>query len=147
MTITIEVQGPEAEAATHYGHMTIKAAKTDAGGTLESLRPRSFEFEDMRTNFAKIDRNMMFDGLADETAKDLLKFELRFKPSPRGALELKTVEGSLKLRTGTQKDVLVGDLSGKFGVVIKDKDLAAAGIEAKIADPVIHQDTFYNHDP
>lgn len=135
LTITIEVQGPEAEAATHYGHMKIKAAKTDAGGTLESLRPRSFGFEDLRTDFAKIDRNMMFMGRADETAKDLLKFELRFELPPRGALELKVVEGSLKLRTGSRKDVLIGDLAGKIGKVIEDKDLAAAGLKVKIVDP------------
>jgi hypothetical protein len=131
LTLQIELVGPAAGAATHWGKLKIKTARVDHGDALE-LRPAGYH--DPSEDFVQIDRNMMFFG-QDTPSADQLLLDLKFNCPPRAATKLSLLEGQLALRVGKRKTVLVDGLRAKEGQAVEDQILKAAGVSLRLTKP------------
>jgi len=125
LMLTLELQGDELAAVTHWYGLKVDQAKDDRGTDLTSNRSSSFAQSDTPQ---KIDRKHMWFAL-DEAPEDRLKLELSLRVTPRVATQLEVVTGSVMLRSATMATVSVSDLTAKS---IRDEKLEAAGVTVEI---------------
>ncbi len=132
LTLTLELSGTVAASASHYGHIKLDSAKDDQGTAVE-LRTGGFSMNDPVKEFVRIDRSQMFFGRDEEARKDRLEIEIPLELPARKAERLAVVEGTLKLRGGETKDVLLANVRGKPGTVLENKLLEESGLKVRIA--------------
>lgn len=133
LTLSLQLKGPAAAEATHWGKLKIKTAKDDQGNTLK-LRASEFSMNDPVKDFVEIDRERMFFG-RDDIPDDLLEIDLTMAPSKRAAGKIAEIEGELQLRIGQREVVTVEDIKSHEGKTLDDATLEQAGVEVEIKEP------------
>ena len=130
LVVTLELTGGPAADATQYGKIRVKSAKDDKGTAIRSKKD-DYQYSEMLKGFVSINRQMMFMGQSDKV-KDKLRVDLKFEPARRSATKIALLEGSLKLRVGKPKEVIISGVRQKAGQTIQDATLEKAGLTLKI---------------
>ena len=134
LRITIELQGEAITNATHFGKIKLSKATDDTGKTLSLHENFKVGMSELAEQFAKIDRNMMYFSMS-EAPKDRIKVDLKFEKPSRKATKIKTMQGSVSVRTGTPQDVTIDSIKAMAGKKLSDKALEQAGIQITVVDP------------
>ncbi|MBI1373064.1 MAG: hypothetical protein GC159_10065 [Phycisphaera sp.] len=145
-TVTLQLAGKEVEAATHAGYIKITRAVDDKGNDLSPAKS-NFSFGG-QNSYDELNREHMW-FFEDVKPKDRIKVSLMLSQAPRQATKIASLEGTLKLKSATLKDVMVGGLAGQVGKAVADPAIKAAGatvtitkvdtaskqVEMKVTDP------------
>lgn len=128
LKLVIDLHGPDAISASHYGMFELESAADDKGAKLK-LADDALTFNDLRKEMLEVDRERMF--VFDENPpKDAIRIELPFENPNRGAAAI-SIRGRLQLKRVATLAVLV---PAKVGAVVNDQ-LEKAGVKIKIKKP------------
>jgi hypothetical protein len=126
LKIKLELSGPAAGKATHYGLLKLADGIDDRG---TKILLTGGGYEDPTEEYVAIDREQMFFFL-DKPPTDTLWIELAVTLPARDA-KVVNLKGELKLKISDRKTVTVADVAGKTGP-ITDKLLDEAGVKCEI---------------
>ncbi|MGB0714838.1 MAG: hypothetical protein ACPGXK_03115 [Phycisphaerae bacterium] len=132
LSLTIELRGPSVPRATHFGQVSFEA-RTNTGETLSLHENYASGLTDLRTEFATVDREMMFLGQRDVPA-DVMQLDLKCALPSRAAHTLTDIRGSIKIRTGKPETVRIANARQMMGKAIEHPTLAAAAVQITIVD-------------
>lgn len=125
LTVTLLVKGKTVKSATHYGMLTVDAAKDDTGASLVD------QTQGPSDEFRKLNRDRMW-FFQDNPPEDKIKVDVPLSLPKRAADKLTTLKGSFKLRKITTKAHYVSDLADKVGQTIKHSALKDANVKLNI---------------
>lgn len=126
LKIKLELSGPAAGKATHYGLLKLSDGSDDRG---TKILLTGGGYEDPTEGYVSIDRQHMFFFL-DKPPTDTLWIEFNVTLPARDA-KVVNLKGEMKLKTSDRKTVTVADVAGKTGP-ITDKLLDEAGFKCEI---------------
>ncbi len=126
LKIKLELSGPAAGKATHYGLLKLADGSDDRG---TKILLTGGGYEDPTEGFVAIDREQMFFFL-DKPPTDTIWIELGVTLPARDA-KVVNLKGEMKLKISDRKTVTVADVAGKTGPIV-DKLLDEAGFKCEI---------------
>jgi hypothetical protein len=126
LRVIIELAGQPVAGATQYGGLTFKAVD-DKGNALKAQEA----FVAREKGFVPLDRSLMWLGRS--APPDRIRLELNLDTSKREATKLASIDGSVKLLTGTPVDVLIADADKWLNKPLENRELADVGLKATIA--------------
>jgi len=127
LRVTLELAGDAIPGATQYGGLTFKA--TDDKGNV--IKPLENPFAPKGKTFAALDRTLMWLG-RDDAPTDRIRLDLQMEASRREASKIATLDGSVKLLTGTPVDVLVTEPEKTVNKQLTNHELVAAGLKVTL---------------
>ncbi len=124
--LTLQIKGPTAAGATHWGHLKLEAA--DDQKRAVKLSEDQPSFDDPREAFVQLDRDQMSLGM-DEMPKDELRVEIGLESAARDAKSL-NLRGRFQLKVTEGQDII---LDGKpSDSPVKNEALEKAGLSVTI---------------
>lgn len=124
--LTLQIKGPTASGATHWGHLKLEGAD-DQKRPLK-LSEDQPSFENPMEGFVQLDRDQMSFGM-DEMPRDELRVEVALDSAPRDAKSL-NLRGRFQLKVAETQDVVVDAKPSDSPV--KNEALEKAGLTVTI---------------
>lgn len=134
LTVTVELSGPSLSAATHFGKVSVSAATDDQGKKLSLHENFKAGLSDLRSEFAQLDRDMMYFGYQDKPT-DRIKVELKLNPPARAAKKIIALSGTIMVRAGEPQDIIIDRITSKMGKQLNHAALSRAGLTVTVIDP------------
>ncbi len=131
---TLELQGPTITTASSVGFVTVEKAQDDRGKELKQLKHDWTTLRNNTTQFVELNRLLMFP-LQFDKPQDAIQIHFMVEQADPQAMQLAVLQGSLQLRVGGEKKVvLVPEVISLEGKEVDDTTLKEASVKVEIGD-------------